>query len=163
MKTSTPHIIEEIRDLLKTSVSDVFMTIFNLEVQEAPLAASGTEGRPLVAGSVGFVGDLNGIVYVYVTQSYARTLASRMLGMAEAELEGDEMVNDVMGELTNIIVGGVKSRLCDSGNPCVLTIPSIVRGKNISAEPACAAEGRIFAVTCDNEQVVVEILMKQPC
>ena len=69
----------------------------------------------MVAGSVGFIGEANGVVYVYSKATFARTLASRMLRMAEAELEANEMVDDVIGELTNMIVGSIKSRLCEAG------------------------------------------------
>lgn len=56
-------------------------------------------------------------------------------------------------------VGAVKSRLCDAGNPYVLTIPSIVRGRSFSAEPACSAKCRLFTLSSDAEHVLIELLM----
>jgi CheY-specific phosphatase CheX len=35
------------------------------------------------------------------------------------------MVNDALGELANMIVGGLKTNLVECGHPCVLTIRSI--------------------------------------
>ena len=51
---------------------------------------------------------------------------------SEFELQGagDEVVNDAIGELTNMVVGGFKNALCDAGYPCRLTIPSISAGRN---------------------------------
>ena len=135
--------------------------MFNMNARPAALRDFRGGNEMLVVGSVGFIGDANGVVYVYVTEPFARTLASRMLGLAEAELDNHEMVNDVIGELSNMIVGAVKSRLCDSGVPCVLTIPSIVRGQNVSAEPALGSECRLLGVLCDTEPILLEILMKR--
>ena len=160
MKTTTPYPIDEIRELLKNSVSEVFRTMFNITARPAALRDIRESNEVLVAGIVGFVGDMNGVVYVYAKASFARALAGRMLGLAEAELDGDEMVNDVMGELSNMIVGPVKSRLCDSGALCELTIPSIVRGQKLRVEPDSSSECRLLSMNCDTELILIELLMK---
>ena len=162
MDTTTPHLIDEVRDLLNSGVNEVFSTMLTLDAQPAAPHDLHASGETLVAGSVGFIGDVQGLVYIHVTAAFARTLAGRMLGMPEAEIDGDEMVNDVIGELSNMIVGAVKSRLCDSGAPCVLTIPSIVRGQNFSVEPACSSERRLLSFRCGADHVLVELLMKNP-
>ena len=87
-------------------------------------------------------------------------MASRMLSMPEAEIEGNEMVNDVMGEVSNMVVGNIKSRLCDRGMECVLTIPSIVRGNHFSIEPVSSTERNVMSFRCEGSQLVVEVLLK---
>jgi two-component system cell cycle response regulator len=155
MNTTTPNLIDEMRDSLKSGVSEVFRTMLTLEAKPvAVLHEWHAPGDPLVAGCVGFTGDANGVVYVHATARFARTLASRMLGLPEAELQGDEMVNDVIGELSNMIVGCAKSRLCDAGAPCVLTIPSIVRDyvvKPFKEEVIVERVGRMIDLKARNE------------
>ena len=81
--------------------------------------------------------------------------------MQPAEIDGEEMVNDSMGELGNIVVGHIKSRLCDRGMPCVLTIPSIVRGSQFTIEPTASATRMVLGFKCDDkEQVAIEVLIK---
>ena len=46
--------------------------------------------------------------------------------------ETNELVNDVIGELTNMIAGGLKSAYCDAGYPCSISIPTIIRGKSFT-------------------------------
>ncbi len=152
--------IEEVCNWLNTSVSDVFSTMFSSEAQSVPPLDSHGTTEPLVIGSVGFVGEMNGVVYISVTAAFARNLTSRMLGMPEAEIEGDEMVNDVIGELSNMIVGSVKSRLCDRGAPCVLTIPSIVRGQNLKVQPIKPSKHHLLGFQCGTDHLAVEFLMK---
>jgi chemotaxis protein CheX len=161
MNTTTPNLIDEMRDSIKSGVSEVFKTMLSLEVKPvAVLNEWHAPNEPLVAGSVGFTGDANGVVYLHVTAAFARTLASRMLGLPEAELGGDDMVNDVVGELSNMVVGCAKSRLCDAGAPCVLTIPSIVRGHDFSIETACRCNRSLLGFRCGVDHMVVELLME---
>ncbi len=117
-------------------------------------------GQPHLAGCVGFFGTLTGVVYLYASEVFARRLASRLLGMSDAELEGDELINDAMGEIANMVVGPIKSRLSDSGMACVLTIPSIVRGTSFSVEPCSSTQRRTYAFQCLDGVLFVEVLIK---
>jgi chemotaxis protein CheX len=85
-----------------------------------------------------------------------------MLGLKDSELDGDgaEVVNDAIGELTNMIVGVFKNGLCDSGYSCRLTVPSILRGSNFCIEPISSASRRIFYFDCTGYRLVADILMK---
>jgi chemotaxis protein CheX len=160
MPTTNPIPIDEIRQLLMDAVAEVFSTMFNLQPEPADPPRVADPGQMLVAGSVGFIGDVSGVVHLHVSASFARTLACRMLGMAEAEMEGDEMVNDVIGELSNMVVGAVKSHLCDNGMPCVLTIPSVVRGQRLTIEPIRSAERRLLSLRCGEDYFHLELSMK---
>lgn len=159
MTLTSPHLINEVGDLLKNSVSDVFSTTLNMKTESVDLCDIRESDDTLVAGSVGFTGAVSGVVYIYVKAPFARTLTSRMLGMPEAECGEDEMVNDVIGELGNMIVGSTKSLLCDSGAPCVLTILSVIRGQNLSARPVGASESLLLSLTSENEPVLLELIM----
>ncbi|KAB2648162.1 MAG: chemotaxis protein CheX [Verrucomicrobia bacterium] len=161
MTNTKTSLVEKVSELLQTSTAEVFRTMFSLETSPLPSDQLELSHRPLVAGSIGFIGEANGIVHVHVSSDFARTLASRMLGMAENEIDGDEMVNDVIGELSNMIVGAVKSQLCDMGNTCVLTIPAIVRGENISVSPTSSTEQSLLGFCCGNNHILIELQMKQ--
>ena len=70
---------------------------------------------------------------------------------------------DAMGELANMIVGSVKAALVEKGKSCVLTIPSIVRGSNISIEAISTATRRVLCFQCgDSQKLVVELMIKPP-
>jgi chemotaxis protein CheX len=120
------------------------------------------ESRPQVVGTVGFIGDTNGLIYFYLDLAFARLVTCQLLGMTEAELNeaGDEVINDAIGELTNMTVGSFKNGLCDAGFPCMLTIPSILRGNNFCVEPISSAKRYVFRFDCAGHNVVTDILMK---
>lgn len=152
--------IEDLEQLIGFSVGEVFGTMLNFSVQPLVPQQSLANGDAHVASSVGFIGRLTGVIYLYTTCSFARRITSGLLGLSEAEIEGDEMVNDAMGELANMVVGHLKSRLSDRGIPCVLTIPSIVRGQNFKIEPVSSTERCVFSYRCDNSRILVEVLIK---
>jgi chemotaxis protein CheX len=159
-----------IREYINRAVTDVFKTMVGRE----PTFSSQTEvargrsltiaepQRPQVVGTVGFVGEINGLIYLHLDLAFARMCTCHLLGMTEAELDaaGDEVINDAIGELTNMTVGSFKNGLCDAGHPCKLTIPSILRGTNFSIEPISSAVRHVYYFDCAEHRVVADILMK---
>lgn len=162
----------QFKQIVSNSVSSVFHTMLNLSVEMKGVSALDCDGVPvdfvpltatgemLVVGNVGIVGRLTGMVYLYMTHSFATRIAARMLGMTEAEVEEDELINDVIGELSNMVVGQFKNQLDERGYACRLTIPSILRGSNFVVEPVRSAERQVFYFTCGNDSIAYDILMK---
>lgn len=160
-----------IREYINRAVTDVFKTMVGREptfssqsevVHGRSLAVTEPH-RPQVVGTVGFVGEINGLIYLHLDLAFARACTRQLLGMTDAELDaaGDEVINDAIGELTNMTVGSFKNGLCDAGHPCKLTIPSILRGTNFSIEPISSAVRHIYYFDCAEHRVVADILMKQ--
>jgi chemotaxis protein CheX len=155
------RMIDDLDDLVKSAVSEVFDTMLSLEIRQEPPGSEIRNEGPHVAGAVGFSGKVCGVVYIYSSALLARRITCGMLGLEEAEIDGDEMVNDTVGEMTNMVVGQLKSRLCDRGAPCVLTVPSIVRGTNFTIEAVSSTSRRVLTFECaGDQQLVVEVLVK---
>lgn len=159
-----------IRDNINRAIKDVFKTMLGREpsfasqgdtVRGKPLVSS-EPNRPQVVGTVGFIGECNGLIYLHLDLAFARVCTCHLLGMTEAELDaaGDEVINDAIGELTNMTVGSFKNGLCDVGYPCKLTIPSILRGTNFSIEPISSAVRHVYFFDCAQHRVIADILMK---
>ncbi len=155
--------IDDLEIMLKAAVSGVFCKMLKTEVRAVPVDADTMGAEAHIASAVGFIGDMTGVVYIYATSSYAGKMTAVMLEMDESEAQGDEMVNDAMGELANMIVGNLKAALVEKGMSCVLTIPSIVRGSNISIEAISSATRRVLCFRCgDSQNLVVELMIKPP-
>lgn len=152
--------IDQIEALVTDSVTRVFETMLNLKATVTPSPPDLWNGETHVAGSVGFIGRLSGVVYLYTSASFARRLTRVLLGLGENEVDGNEMVNDAVGELANMIVGQIKSQLSDRGMPCVLTIPSIVRGSHFVIEAVSSTTRRLVAFRCADQSFLVETLIK---
>jgi chemotaxis protein CheX len=151
--------IDDMDHLVSSAVASVFGTMLNLPVDEESESASASQNEAQIAGSVGFIGVVTGVVFIYSSVTFARNVTRRMLGF-ETAITGEEMVNDAFGEITNMIVGHIKSRLGDRGMQCVLTIPSILRGSQFTIESTSSTRRRISTFRCAGEHVVVEVLLK---
>ncbi len=164
-----------IREYITRAVGDVFKTMLGREsafvsatVQahddgmSAPAPGPANGMTPYVVGTVGFLGDVNGLIYLYLDEPFSRLCTCHLLGMTDRELDeaGDEVINDAIGELTNMTVGSFKNGLCDAGFPCKLTIPSILRGSNFSIEPVSTATRHTYTYESAGHKVVAEILLK---
>ena len=71
-----------------------------------------------------------------------------------------EEVNDVIGEVSNMVGGHLKSRFCDSGFPCDLSIPSITSGKNFKIESKNWARHERIAFCHEAHVALVEVFIK---
>jgi chemotaxis protein CheX len=164
-----------IREYITRAVNDVFKTMLGRvpvfvgathhqadDGMNPPPPGPASGVTPFVVGTVGFLGDINGLIYLYLDEPFARMSTCHLLGMTEAELEeaGDEVINDAIGEITNMTVGGFKNGLCDAGYPCKLTIPSILRGSNFSIEPVSSAVRHTYVFESSGNKVVADILIK---
>ncbi len=132
---------------LRSATQEVFETMLSMELGEIDAIKQLPEDTRQVVGSVSMAGTVSGTVNIYVGDMFAKVITADMLGMELDEVDSDEEIHDVVGELSNMIGGDLKSRLCDAGFDCSLSIPSITSGKDF------VIESKGWAV---NEQVFFE-------
>jgi chemotaxis protein CheX len=157
MSTQTSTL--DIRHFLNKHVQDVFETMLSLKA--TPAAKNDLPHFPeRVTGSVGMGGEnVTGAIYLHLSDAFAKQAAAGMLGLTTEEITGENEVNDVIGEMTNMIAGGFKSHLCDIGNPCAISTPAIIRGNfEIEALQDVQREWAVF--DCGSERVAVEVHIK---
>ncbi|MBW2565115.1 MAG: chemotaxis protein CheX, partial [Deltaproteobacteria bacterium] len=110
----------DVKSKITNSVTDIFETA-------ETVSKKSVEGVRNV-GSVNFAGDITGIINFQVSDEFARLMTASMLGMEIEELEGQEEINDLIAEISNIIGGNLKSSYQDIGMICELSTPSITKG-----------------------------------
>lgn len=112
--------------------SDVaFQSASDLSGAKAPFPnLGGAEKSMIFVGSVGFVGTVNGIVYLYMKSHFAEAAAKKITGLEGDDLDFD-IISDVCGEMTNVFAGGFKNALADRGYESVLTIPTVLSGDEL--------------------------------
>jgi chemotaxis protein CheX len=127
---SQPIAASAVQEFLVRHLAEVFSTMLSLPALPVTETLPGS-ALERVSGSVGFVGQtVTGAVYLHVPAPFATGITCAMLGMPVEETPGDADVNDVIGEVTNMLAGGLKSWLCDAGAACALTTPAIIRGSS---------------------------------
>ena len=144
-------------DTLNHFVPEVLRTMAGLPA----IAGKGNLNAPQpsilkgISGSIGLSGRVHGVVYTAFSNSLGPMVAEKILGGSA----GEQDVNDVIAELTNMFTGNLKSILCDRGFNCSLTIPSVVRGDeiSISAKSATISVSNTYAVEGCPDPLVLHV------
>jgi len=166
MATTAPITDELIYKSIVHAVQNVCSTMLKQPANFVEKANEPNQGRfrdqPHVFGCVGFVGKIDGMVYLCISDDFAINAAANILGISvpEVRAEGDAVIKDVIGEITNMTVGGFKNTLCDLGYPCKLTVPTIVRGQNLAVASMKSAARHIFHFDCNGHRLIADIQIK---
>ncbi len=149
----------DLKGFVVNAVNNVFDMMLSMDVKisdtDSQVAVDGNQ----IVGSVSFVGDMMGSINIQIGNTFARLMTAAMLGTELDEVNGEE-VNDVIGELSNMIGGDLKSRFCDSGFPCQLSIPSITTGSDFKIESRGWMKHERFAFCHQQHTALVEIFIK---
>ena len=135
-------------------VPNVFETMLALPVS---IVNPGLLPATRVSGAVGIAGEhVNGTVYIHLPETLSREAARAMLQNTTGQAASDNDVHDMVGELENMIGGGLKSKLCDADVFCAMSTPSVIRGAfEVEATPGVRVEKIYFA--CLGQRFAVEV------
>ena len=59
-----------------------------------------------------------------------------------------------------MIAGGFKNKLCDLGFPCMLTLPTIMRGQHLTVVTLKGTEHHVFNFAVDGHRMIAEVQIK---
>lgn len=170
---SLPDIPDQVLNQLTSSaLSSVFETMLGSEVQfqgssdysgrKAPFPSlGGAEMKMIFVGSVGFVGSINGIIYLYMKSELAEAAAKTITGLDEEEIDF-EIVSDVCGEMTNVFAGGFKNALADMDYNSVLTIPTVLSGDELYISTLGVVKHLRHDFVSGSDEIVADLVMAEP-
>ena len=174
MESTLPFTQNDIHEMITHAVEKFFSTMLAETVTLKETLACGDPSKessqpaaletdePIIASAVGYIGDVNGVVYLYLSESLAKKVTGQFLGLSESEIEaeGIETVNDALGEVSNMVVGTFKNSMCDKGHNCRLTIPSIMRGKHFAIQTTSSVNRTIIRFDAFGTTFATDLLMK---
>jgi chemotaxis protein CheX len=114
------------------ATADVFRTMMNLTVHAGAVAVEKARSRKAeVIGSIGVAGFLSGSISVFLPKSIARQAVAAMLMLDSPEEVGDADLPDAIGELINMIGGGIKTELFQKAPLFDISVPSVYVGDDL--------------------------------
>ncbi len=118
---------EQLGEALKESLNIAMMTIFSAmpNIKDDEEGFFDMENGDNIAVSLGFGGKIEGNLTMLLSDESARKIVVRMLGSDPGE--ESQVFYDSAGEITNIILGTLKTRVQYSGLSFVLGIPAVAR------------------------------------
>ena len=120
-----------LNELLLDSTREIFETMIFMDILEDD-PAQGQIENDAVLSSITFKGDLEGCLSIYCEKKCAQTIAMNMLGLDCLEEISDEDICDAIGEVVNMVMGGLKKRLHQTYGNIDLSIPQVVNGRQVT-------------------------------
>ena len=132
-----------------------------LEIHPSPTGQGLPSGADRISAIIGIGGDeVHGMIYVHFPRHLGEEVAGKLLdGCVGAEL-GDGEVNDVVGEMCNMMAGGLKADLAEVGFEAGISPPSIIRGKGFTIDPEPGMEVSHFGFLCGKHVLDLEIHLR---
>ena len=142
------------------STVQVFSTMLAVDIccGEAAVKSGMPEGNEGVVSFIGLAGAWAGTGSVSCSPALACRVCSQML-MCEATAVNEEVL-DTVAELTNMIIGSVKTELEQHLGPLGLSIPTVVYGRNFKTKSAGNAEWIVVHFQWDDEALVVKLCLE---
>jgi CheY-specific phosphatase CheX len=119
-------------DPLVRGVVKTFKTMLDMSLEVLPVSAPFQDEH--LVGEVDFSGKAMGKVQIRLLPASIPMIGSRLLGLAEEDMQDPAICADVIGELCNMVAGNFKSNLCDAGLSCTLHPPKITKTKDFRLE-----------------------------
>lgn len=113
------------------STEEIFETMIFMDISTDGCMAEGKESIfSYFSAMIGLSGDLMAMITIHCSAYIAMDIAGAMLDTEFDEIDAD--VKDALGEVANMIAGGLKSRFLDENVEVTLAIPTTVMGKSYS-------------------------------
>lgn len=108
---------------------EVFSTMLMVELETGkPIEGKGGDVDSNLTSMLGLGKDIQGMLAVHCPAVVAKDITGTFLGMEVEELDDD--VKDAIGEIANMVAGGLKIFFQENGKDIELAIPTTVVGNS---------------------------------
>ncbi|HIF50381.1 MAG TPA: chemotaxis protein CheX [Thiotrichaceae bacterium] len=139
-----------------TSASNVITTMATMEIKQGE-ALQCTDLPPAdITGILTMVSDrVEGVLAVSFTKPVIFELTKRLLGIEPTDI--DEIVEDMVGDITNMVYGSAKTILDEEGYNFDMVIPDVIQEADIAID--FPRDSMIAAVTFETEAGEFHVLI----
>ena len=133
----------------------IWKSILSLDAKPALNGSGDSENNYELAGCVQITGAWNGTVTMHYPMALAKQVAAIMFDLHGEPVE-NELIQDALGELTNMTGGNIKSLLPE---PCFLSLPAVAVTKSAMRIPGSELVSKV-TFQCNGENFQVSLLKK---
>jgi chemotaxis protein CheX len=150
---------DTIVESLIRSAGDVFSTMLGSELASGEVTIEATSAEPNdgVVSFIGIAGSWVGTGSLTCPPTVACRICAAML-MTEAPSVNEDVL-DAVAELTNMIIGSVKTDLESQLGPLGLSIPTVVFGRNFRTRSAGTAEWIHVRFQWDEDELLIKMCL----
>jgi len=146
---------------IRHATANVFSTMLGVEVHagEVRVENGAPDANDGVVSLIGLAGSWTGAGSISCSPTLACRVCSALLMTDSTAV--DEEVLDAVAELTNMIIGSVKTDLEEHLGPLGLSIPTVVFGRNFRTRSAGNADWMVVPFDWDGECLQVRLCLTQ--
>jgi len=147
----------ELVEAIKTATLEVFSMMLNLELKPGEVFVEKQEATPAsgVVSLIGLAGPWVGSGSLSCTAAFACKIASHFLAADYPAMNED--VLDSVAEVTNMIIGNVKTALEDRLGAMGLSTPTVIYGRNFQTRSSGNQEWTVVPFLLGEEFMCVQI------
>src|SRR5215831_20749745 len=148
-----------ITESIRGSAANVFATMLGQDLPQGEVTVEHGAPEPNdgVVSFIGIAGTWAGTGSICCTPALACRICSQMLMMDATAVDAE--VLDAVAELTNMIIGSVKTDLEQHLGPLGLSIPTVVFGRNFKTRSAGSHEWTVVNFQWDGEPMTVKMCL----
>jgi chemotaxis protein CheX len=151
---------QDIVAAVRSSTQEVFSTMLGLEItpgeQVAEQRPAGEHSSRLVS-LIGLAGTWSGTGSLACSGEFACAMASSLLA-SSFEAVNDEVL-DAVGEITNMIIGNVKTALEEKLGAMGLSTPTVIFGRNFQTRSARIHDWTVVSFDSGPERMSVQLCL----
>ncbi len=119
----------EFAQIITTAAEEIFATMIFLDLTAGtPLTEGKDDLGCYVTAMIGLSGDFNAMLGVHCPARVGMAIGGAMLGMDLDEVDAD--TKDALGEITNMLAGGLKEAFAEKEVGLHLAIPTTISGNS---------------------------------
>lgn len=144
---------------MRKAAHEVFDTMLGIQLVEkdAYLNCSAPGPSEGVLALVGLAGQWAGTGTFSCAAESAQKISGALLMQEYTSV--DEEVLDAMGEVTNMVLGNVKTALEEELGPMGLSIPTVIYGRNFTTRSVGKSQWSVVPFDCDGHNVEFHICL----
>lgn len=138
------------------TTEEIFSTMVFMDISaEEPLL----QGKQVIgchlSSMIGLSGGFSAMLSIHCPEEIGLKIAGAMLGMEITDIDAD--VKDALGEIANMVAGGLKERFMAENIDLVLAIPTTVSGKSYTISSSTKSNRVIIPFSIEAGQFFIEI------
>lgn len=138
-----------LEESLWQSAKESFETMIMVPIERSEEVEQEIETSKSVIASIAYTGPIKGAVTIKCDCESADKIARSMLMMTDEEELATEDIHDAIGEVTNLVIGGLKSRIAESLGQVEVSIPIVMEGKEVV--PAIGSDGNMVEIVAQGD------------
>jgi chemotaxis protein CheX len=138
--------------LMELAAREVFELMLGCHLEAPQIAVDGSFDA---TSMVGLAGKVRGILTFSCGAKSAALMASKLLGVEV--VEGSREILDALGEICNMVAGNFKNKIAGLGEGCMLSVPTVVTGKNYSLHSLADSAALEVRLLFENMPIVISL------